>query len=238
MSGPELGSVAPPARIPPKFSVATQTKTKVTIPRTSVTSVQPRRKVDPDGHQRTDHGEQDRGSRAVMEEHRCGGPIDAGKPSGLSGVGGHQVVQRLGRPARADDGQESQEAPHHRPDRLRGGHPDGPSSDKWSVRADTRPQQDRQEGVEEHGAGAAPEGRGAPVGDVSETLSEPPDAERPDDGKRQRGFEGSRPDDPEADEELHEREDAVGELPGCDTRSTRSRRSSAPPSRDCPRRRC
>ena len=30
--GPELGSVAPPARIPPKFSVATQMRAKVTIP--------------------------------------------------------------------------------------------------------------------------------------------------------------------------------------------------------------
>ena len=47
--------------------------------------------------------------------------------------------------------------------------------------------------------------------DVPETFPEPPDAQGPDDGERQGGFEGSLPDDPEADEELHEREGAVGE---------------------------
>ena len=47
--------------------------------------------------------------------------------------------------------------------------------------------------------------------DVPDTFPEPPDAQSPDDGQRQCGLEGSLPHDPEADEELHERKDAVGE---------------------------
>ena len=210
-SGPEFGSVAPPARMPPRFSVATQMKMKVTIAEHQRHLGDLRRKVDPDRHDGTDHGEEDRGCRAVMEEHRCGRSIDAGKPPGLPGEGGHEVVQRLGRPTRADDGQEAEQPPHHRPDRLGGGHPHGPSSHERRVRAHTRPQEDRQEGVEEHATGTAPEWGCPTVKDVAETFPEPPDGDRPDDGEGQGGFEGSLPDDPQSDEELYEREEAVAE---------------------------
>ena len=117
-----------------------------------------RRKVDPDRHDRTDHGEEDRGSRAVMEEHRCGGPIDVGQPPGLPGGGG--------RPARAAP---RATGPSRRRPRGRAA-PTPPPRSRWrrSPRRSEPPRtvrprprsakEDRQDGVEEHAPGPPPKG--------------------------------------------------------------------------------
>ena len=86
-----------------------------------------------------------------------------GEPSWLPTVQtGHQVVQRLGRATRADQRQDSQEPPHHRPDGLGRRYPNGAGGHEGLVRAIARPQEHGEDGVEEDTAGSAAERGGSP----------------------------------------------------------------------------
>ena len=139
-----------------------------------------------DGHDEADDGQQDRHRRSVVEEERLGGPVDMGEPARLTGVqAGDEVVERLRRPAGAHHRQDGQEYPHDGPDRLGRPHPDGPGRDERPVRALARPEQDGQDGVEEHAARTTTEWGGTAREDGAQALAEPPDGDGPDDGEGQ-----------------------------------------------------
>ena len=83
---PELGSVAPPARMPPKFWTATQMSGKHHDGQDHRHLGDLRWSEHPSGHDEADDGQQDGHGRPVMEEEGFRGPVDMGEPSRLSTV--------------------------------------------------------------------------------------------------------------------------------------------------------
>ncbi len=203
-TGPAFGSVAPPARIPPKFCTATQITAKTTIATTMVAWAIRGVMNTPAATARQTMAQQYRRRRPIVEEERFGGPVDTGQPPGLSGVhAGHEIVECPWRTARADDRQDCQQCPRRPPTWPWPPPPPPCGPPRTACPTLAWPQENGQNGVEQHAARTTAE-RGAPPGEIRpQSLTEPPHADGPDDRERQCGLAGSFEDDPEGDQELN-----------------------------------
>ena len=209
---PELGSVAPPARMPPKFWTAIQMRAKTDDGQYHRGLGDLRRHEHARGDDDADEGQQDRHGGAVVEEQRLRGSVDVGEPAGLSAVqSGNQVMERLRRPARTHEREDGQDPPRHDPDGLGHGDADRAGGHEGQVRSARRPQEHGQNGIEEHPARSTAERGGTSEEDAAQPLTEPPHPESPHDRERQRRLDGALVDDPEGDEELDPGEDGVGQ---------------------------
>ena len=172
------------------------------------------RQVHAHAHDRQGDGQHDRGGQPLVGDERGSPAVQHGQPPGLAiRHPRDHVVQRLRCLVRGQQREVGQAEPQHKPQRPRHGGADRARRDERRGPGGRttvgRPQQHREQRVEDHGAGRAADRIHVAGQHHTESLAEPPHAQRPGHRGGQRHPYRGPPGDPDPQQQLDRGEDRV-----------------------------
>ena len=178
-------------------------------------------------------GQPDRGGQSLVSQERRAMLADRGQPGRFTpGHAGEHDVHRLRGPVRGQQREIGQAGPQDEPERPRGRGAHGAGRDEGDARTGGggrcpapvgRPQQDRQQRVQDHRARGAADRAGRPGQHPAQPFTEPPHAGRPDDQRSQREPDRRPPGNAETQQELDGGEGRVQQPPDAALRDGRPR---------------